>query len=93
MIVLKQTNQEPMKEYSLLVVLKLRHQTIWFKVRVSQMVYSLIDIINIGAAHSFISPDCVNKLNLNMSRVKYNMVIETPTNVSTVTLVACFGCH
>lgn len=52
----------------------------------------LIVIIDTCVTHLFISHDCVKKLNLKVSLMKYNMVVETPTSGLVVTSVAYFGC-
>lgn len=52
----------------------------------------LIFIIDTCVTHLFISHDCVKKLNLKVSLMKYNMVVETPTSGLVVTSVAYFGC-
>lgn len=50
---------------------------------------SLISIIDIGATHSFISFDCVKRLNLEVYSMNGSMVIDTPTNGSMTTMLVC----
>lgn len=45
----------------------------------------LFPIIDTGVAHSFIPHDCLNKLNLKVSHIKFNMIIKKRTNGSVVT--------
>jgi hypothetical protein len=52
----------------------------------------LITIINIGATHSFISLDCVKRLNLETSVMPGCMVIDTPANGFVTTKLACVNC-
>lgn len=52
----------------------------------------LIYIINIGATYLFVSNYCVIKLNLVVSPMKGNMVIDTPTNGFVTTLLGCLNC-
>lgn len=47
---------------------------------------SLIDIIDTSVTNSFISHDCVIKLNLVVSFMKGDMVIDTSANGSMTTL-------
>ncbi|XP_050901987.1 uncharacterized protein LOC127108975 [Lathyrus oleraceus] len=55
-------------------------------------VVSLIDIINTGARHSFISLDCAERLGLKLSYMTGNMVIETLTPGLVTTSWACLNC-
>jgi hypothetical protein len=52
----------------------------------------LITIIDIGATHSFISLDCVKRLNLETSVMSSRMVIDTPANGSVTTKLVCVNC-
>ena len=52
----------------------------------------LIAIIDTGATHSFISAECVSKLNLSVSNLKGRMVIETPAKGSVSTFLVCLKC-
>lgn len=51
----------------------------------------LIAIIDMGVTHSFISYDCVVKLNLVVSPMKGNMVIDTLTNGFMTTSLVCLN--
>ena len=51
----------------------------------------LIAIINIGATHSFIVTDCVKRLDLVVSSMNGEMVIETPTKDSVTTTSVCLN--
>lgn len=53
---------------------------------------SLIIVIDIGATHLFISLDCVNKLNLELSSIIRSMVIDTLTNGSVTISLVCLNC-
>ncbi|XP_050875816.1 uncharacterized protein LOC127079482 [Lathyrus oleraceus] len=50
---------------------------------------SLIVIIDMGATHSFISSECVKRLNMGVSAMNGNMVINTPTDGSVTTSLVC----
>ncbi|XP_050918518.1 uncharacterized protein LOC127135938 [Lathyrus oleraceus] len=52
----------------------------------------MIVMIDIGAKHLFVSLDCVNKLNLEVSYMIENMVIDTPINGSVTTSLVCLNC-
>ena len=52
----------------------------------------MIAIIDTGATHSFISVDCVKRLNLELSDMHGNMIIDTPVMGSVFTSVACLNC-
>ncbi|XP_058775373.1 uncharacterized protein LOC131649637, partial [Vicia villosa] len=52
----------------------------------------LIAIIDTGATHSFISLDCVKRLNLEISEINGSMVIDTPASGSVTTSFACLNC-
>lgn len=51
----------------------------------------LITNIDMGATHSFISVECVSRLNLEVSATNSSMVIDTPTNDSVTTLLVCLN--
>lgn len=51
----------------------------------------LIDIIDMGATHSFISHDCVRRLNLVVSLMNGSMVINTPAKRSVATSLVCLN--
>ncbi|XP_050895586.1 uncharacterized protein LOC127102229 [Lathyrus oleraceus] len=52
----------------------------------------LIDIIDTGATHSFISLECATGLGLKLSPLVGSMVIDTPTNGSVTTALVCLSC-
>jgi hypothetical protein len=52
----------------------------------------LITIIDTGVTHSFISLDCVERLNLETSVMSSRMVIDTPANGSVTTKLVCVNC-
>ncbi|XP_050890951.1 uncharacterized protein LOC127096424 [Lathyrus oleraceus] len=52
----------------------------------------LVDIINIGATHSFIDVDYVKRLGLVVSSMSGEMVIETPATGSVTTTLVCLNC-
>jgi len=52
----------------------------------------LVAIIDIGATHCFIAIDCAAKLNLAMSNMNGEMVIETPAKGSVTTSLVCLRC-
>ncbi|XP_058782996.1 uncharacterized protein LOC131657640 [Vicia villosa] len=52
----------------------------------------LISIIDIGVTHSFISLDCVKRLNLMLSDMRGSMVIDTPAMDSVTTSYVCLNC-
>nr|KYP39237.1 Retrovirus-related Pol polyprotein from transposon 17.6 [Cajanus cajan] len=45
-----------------------------------------------GATHSFISISCVQKLNLPVSLLNFDLVVETPTNGPMTTFSVCLKC-
>nr|KYP53511.1 Transposon Ty3-G Gag-Pol polyprotein [Cajanus cajan] len=45
-----------------------------------------------GATHSFISVSCVQKLNLPVSLLDFDLVVETPTNGPVTTSLVCLKC-
>ncbi|XP_050916580.1 uncharacterized protein LOC127131707 [Lathyrus oleraceus] len=47
----------------------------------------MIAIIDIGATHSFISLDCLKRLNIVVSSLNGSMVIDSPTNGSVTTMM------
>lgn len=49
----------------------------------------LIAIIDMGATYSFISLDCANRLELNLSFMVGSMAIDTPSNCSITTSLVC----
>ena len=49
-------------------------------------------IIDTGATHSFISVDCARRLNLVLSPLGGDMVIDTPSSVSITTALVCLSC-
>lgn len=53
---------------------------------------SLIAIIDMGETHSFISSECVKRLNMGVSAMNGNMVINNPTNGSVTTSSVCVNC-
>lgn len=52
----------------------------------------LIAIIDTSATHSFIATDCASKLNLVVSNMRGEMVIDTPTKGSVTTSLVCLKC-
>jgi len=52
----------------------------------------LVAIIDSGATHCFIAVDCAAKLNLAMSDMNGEMVVETPAKCSVTTSLVCLGC-
>ncbi|XP_050888793.1 uncharacterized protein LOC127093949 [Lathyrus oleraceus] len=52
----------------------------------------LIAIIDTGATHSFISLDCAERLNLELSVMRGSMVIDTPAMGSVTTSSVCLKC-
>ena len=46
-------------------------------------------LYNSNAIHSFISLDCVNKLQLPMSELPYDLLVSTPTNKPVRTSRVC----
>lgn len=54
---------------------------------------SLISIIDTGATHSFISNDCIIKLNPIMSSMKGNMAIDTLANGLVTTSLVFLNCR
>jgi hypothetical protein len=52
----------------------------------------LIAIIDTGATHSFISVDCVKRLNIPVSEMSGRMEIETPASGSMTTQLVCLKC-
>lgn len=52
----------------------------------------LIAIIDMGAMHSFISLDCVDNMDLMLSYMVGNMIIDTPANGSVTTSWVCLKC-
>lgn len=52
----------------------------------------LISIIEMGATHSFVSTKCVKRLNLEVSSMNDNMVLDTPYNDSVTTSLVCVNC-
>jgi len=52
----------------------------------------LVAIIDIGATHFFIAIDCAAKLNLAMSDMNGEMVVETPAKGSITTSLVCLKC-
>lgn len=53
----------------------------------------MITIIDTGATHSFIYAECVSRLNLEVSVMNGNIVINTSTNGSVTTLLVCLSCY
>lgn len=51
----------------------------------------LFPIIDTGVAHSFIPHDCLNKLNLKVSHIKFNMIIKKRSNGLVVTSITYFN--
>ncbi|XP_050896428.1 uncharacterized protein LOC127103199 [Lathyrus oleraceus] len=51
----------------------------------------MISIIDTGATHSFISADCVEKLNMEICYMVESKVIDTPTNGSMTTSWICLN--
>lgn len=51
----------------------------------------MITIIDTGATHSFISTDCVNRLNLIVSPMDGGMITDTPTNRLVTTYSICLN--
>lgn len=49
-------------------------------------------MIDTGATHLFISLECVNKMQLEMSSMVSSMVIDTPANGSMTTFLVCLNC-
>ncbi|XP_050889250.1 uncharacterized protein LOC127094465 [Lathyrus oleraceus] len=52
----------------------------------------LISIIGMGETHSFVSTKCVKRLNLEVSAMNDNMVLDTPYNGSVTTSLVCVNC-
>lgn len=52
----------------------------------------LITIIDTGASHCFIAADCVKRLNLVLSFMSGEMVVETPASGSVTTSLVCLKC-
>ncbi|GAU42269.1 hypothetical protein TSUD_81770 [Trifolium subterraneum] len=52
----------------------------------------LIAIIDTGATHSFISMDCMKRLNIPIYEMSSCMNIETPASGSVITLLVCRNC-
>lgn len=52
----------------------------------------LIVIIDTGVTHYFISAECASKLDLDVSNLNGNMVIETPSKGSVATFLVCLKC-
>ncbi|GAU51960.1 hypothetical protein TSUD_417460 [Trifolium subterraneum] len=53
----------------------------------------LIAIIDTGATHSFISMDCMKRLNIPVYEMSGCMNIETPASGSVITRLVCRNCH
>ncbi|GAU25039.1 hypothetical protein TSUD_155130 [Trifolium subterraneum] len=53
----------------------------------------LIAIIDTGATHSFISMDCMKRLNIPVFEMSGCMNIETPASGSVITRLVCHNCH
>ncbi|GAU32901.1 hypothetical protein TSUD_393220 [Trifolium subterraneum] len=53
----------------------------------------LIAIIDTGATHSFISMDCMKRLNIPVYEMSGCMNIETPVSGSIITRLVCRNCH
>jgi len=53
----------------------------------------LIAIIDTGDMHCFIAIDCAAKLNLAMSDMNREMVVEIPAKSSVTTSLVCLRCH
>ena len=51
-----------------------------------------IAIIDTDTTHSFISLDCVERLNIVVSFMIFSMFIDTPTNGSVTTMMVCLSC-
>jgi hypothetical protein len=54
--------------------------------------FPLIAIIDTGATHSFISLDCVKRLNLVVTSMSGSMKIDTPASGSVTTTLVCRNC-
>ncbi|RDX70934.1 hypothetical protein CR513_49773, partial [Mucuna pruriens] len=54
--------------------------------------FPFIVLFNCEVTHSFISYDCVLKLKLLVSSLKYKLVVEIPTNSSIATSNVCLQC-
>jgi hypothetical protein len=52
----------------------------------------LVVIIDTGATHSFISVECARRLNLVLSPLGGDMVIDTPSSGSITTALVCLSC-
>ena len=52
----------------------------------------LIALFDLGATHSFISIDCVEKLNLSLSSLLFDLLVSTPTGGKVSTSQACLNC-
>ncbi|MCI15490.1 cellular nucleic acid-binding protein, partial [Trifolium medium] len=52
----------------------------------------LIAIIDTGATHSFISVDCVKRLNIPVTEISGCMKIETPSSGFVTTQLVCLNC-
>lgn len=52
----------------------------------------LIEIIDIGATHSFISVSCVERLSLVATSLLQGIIIDTPTNGLVTTSLVCAKC-
>ena len=52
----------------------------------------LIVLFDSGAMHSFISIDCVKKLNLSLSSLPFDLLVSTPTGGKVSTSQACLNC-
>ena len=45
-----------------------------------------------GATHSFISIDCMQRLNLETSELPYQLLVSTPTGENVKTTLVCLNC-
>ena len=52
---------------------------------------TLIVLYDLGATHSFISPDHLTKLQLPISELPYNLSVSTPTNKPVRTSQVCMN--
>lgn len=53
----------------------------------------LIPIIDTDVMHSFISHDCVRRLNLKVYFMRFVMTIDTLASGSIATTLVCLNCH
>ena len=47
----------------------------------------------LSATHSFVLRACVQKLNLHVSSLKFDLVVDMPTSGPVTTFDVCLNCH